>query len=240
VAAVDSTGLETRHASIHYRYRYTQRYRVSYQALHAGRTPRAPHLRRKHPKLAVVVHTATHLIAGALPTWGPSNDSPLLPRVLAQAVSLLCFTAAVADAGFDAESNHRISREDFGLEQTAIALNLRGRGTRRPRTPYRRSMEENFPRPLYQERQQVESTFSQQKRRLGSALTTRSRAAQEREMVLRVLTHNLLLLYRTHATFQQSPCHPFTLSPLHPLTLSPPSFRMTLIISRNLSPRPSY
>jgi hypothetical protein len=53
----------------------------------------------------------------------------------------------------------------------------------------------SFPNASYQERRQVESVFSQQKRRLGSALTTRSRATQESEMVLRVLTHNLLILY---------------------------------------------
>lgn len=194
MAAVDSTGLETRHASLHYRYRYTERYRASYQALHAGKAPAEPHLRPKHPKLAVAVHTKSHLIAGAQATWGPSNDSPLLPGVLAQAVSLMHFSAAVADAGFDSESNHRISRERLGVEQTAIALNLRGRGTRRPRSRYRRAMETEFPRTLYQERQQVESTFSQQKRRLGSALTARSRSTQAGEMILRVLTHNLLLL----------------------------------------------
>ncbi len=61
-----------------------------------------------------------------------------------------------------------------------------------------------FPGDLYRERQQVESAFSQQKRRLGSALTARSRAVQESEMILRVLTHNLLILYCGTSTFQQS------------------------------------
>jgi transposase len=36
--------------------------------------------------------------------------------------------------------------------------------------------------------------FSQHKRRLGSALTARNTACQNRELVLRVLTHNLMLL----------------------------------------------
>lgn len=204
MAAIDTTGLETHHASFHYRYRYSERYRQSYQALHGGRAPRAEHWRAKHPKLSVVVHTASHLIAGAVPTWGPSNDAPLLPDVLAQAVSLLRFSAAVADAGFDSEANHRISREVLGVQETAIPLNPRTTGQSGPRTAYRRQMYQAFPAPLYQERRQVESTFSQQKRRLGSALTTRSRCVQESEMILRVLTHNLLILHGDSTTFQQS------------------------------------
>jgi len=192
---VDSTGLETRHASFHYRYRYSRRYQESYQALHAGRSPKEEHVRPKHPKLSVVVHTASHLIAGALPTWGPSNDAPLLPEVLTQAEKLLHFTAAVADAGYDSEANHRTSREELRIEETAIPLNPRTCGPRGPRAPYRRQMYTAFPRQLYQERRQVESVFSQQKRRLGSALTSRSCAAQQSEMVLRVLTHNLLILH---------------------------------------------
>jgi hypothetical protein len=36
--------------------------------------------------------------------------------------------------------------------------------------------------------------FSQHKRRLGSALTARGDDAQARELVLRVLTHTLMLL----------------------------------------------
>jgi transposase len=45
--------------------------------------------------------------------------------------------------------------------------------------------------------QTIESGFSQHKRRLGSALTARGDASQGRELVLRVLTHNLMLLAET-------------------------------------------
>ncbi|MGI4798292.1 MAG: transposase [Janthinobacterium lividum] len=46
----------------------------------------------------------------------------------------------------------------------------------------------------YQQRWHVESAFSQHKRRLGSALTARGNNAQQHELVLRILTHNLALL----------------------------------------------
>src|SRR3954463_5937725 len=54
----------------------------------------------------------------------------------------------------------------------------------------------------------IESGFSQHKRRLGSALTARSTAAQRRELALRVLTHNLMLLSSVGQGFQQSTSDP--------------------------------
>ncbi|WP_408015437.1 transposase [Sabulicella rubraurantiaca] len=57
-----------------------------------------------------------------------------------------------------------------------------------------RSTRHRFPRATYNQRWHAESGFSQHKRRLGSALTARGDHAQARELVLRVLTHNLILL----------------------------------------------
>ncbi len=77
-----------------------------------------------------------------------------------------------------------------------------------------------FPHVLYGERQQVESVISRAKRRLGAALTARQRSTQMAEQVLRVLTHNLLLLHCARRTFQQSRCQ------LH--------LRVTLQLARSL------
>lgn len=197
MAAVDATGLDARHASAHYRYAYSPAYGAAYAALHAGRRPARPHYRPGHPKLTAAVHAASHLILGAVPGRGPANDAPDFAPAMRQAVRLLAFRAAVADAGYDAEASHRLCRDVLGLRATAIPLNARGNGRRRwPRTRYRREMRRRFPRALYAERRQAESAFSQHKRRLGAALTARGDAAQARELVLRVLTHNLLLLHR--------------------------------------------
>ena len=196
MAALDATGLDTRYASTHYRYTYSARYVTAYQALHAGRRPARPHYRPGHPKLTAVVHTATHLIVGAVPAVGPAHDTPDAAPAVRQAHALLAFLALVADAGYDAEALHRCCREELGVGQTAIALNRRMHDPRRPpQTPYRRAMYDAFPAALYRERTQAESTFAQHKRRLGAALHARSAAAQAREQVLRVLTHNLLLLH---------------------------------------------
>jgi len=177
-AAVDATGLETRHASRYYVQRSGQR----------------RHLRYSWPKLTVVCHTRSHLLAAAEATRGPSQDSPQFLPALRQAGQLLRWHRLLADAGYDAEHNHVLCREQLGMRRTVIALNPRGTGRRWPTTRYRRQMKAPQARRGYGQRWQVESAISRNKRLLGSALRARNNAAQARECVLRVLTHNLMIL----------------------------------------------
>lgn len=200
---MDATGLEAHHVSAHYSYRYSLRYQVAYAQLHAGRRPRRRHQRPTQPKLTIAAHTASHLILGAVPGVGPSNDAPSFAPVMAQAAALLAFRAVVADAGYDAEHVHVFCRQALGIRATAVRLNPRT-ARRWPRTRYRREMRRKFPWRLYHRRQQAESIFSQHKRRLGSALTARRAQHQAEEQILRVLTHNLQILHFAPSSFQQS------------------------------------
>jgi transposase len=184
-AAVDGTGLESRHTS---RYFFKR----------AGRR----HTSRLWTKLTVAVDTASHFIVGATVTAGPSNDSPQLRPVMAQASLAVTWDRMLADAAFDSEAHHRYGREGLGVRSTVIALNRRGQGRKWPKTRYRRQMVKRFRKApkgsryqrVFGQRWQVESAFSRHKRRLGSSLGSRSDAAREREGYLRVLTHNLMLL----------------------------------------------
>jgi len=184
VATIDATGLEPRHVSAYFIDR---------------RGPLLGRRRRHWPKLTAVCDTASHLIAGAVVTRGPSQDSPQFPSAVRQAAALLAPYRLLGDAGDDAEHNHRLCRERLGIRETLIALNrrnMRRMGRRWPLTPYRREMKRCFPRVVYRERWQAESILSRLKRRLGAALTSRRTRAQRREILLRVLTHNLMLLRR--------------------------------------------
>ena len=177
-AAIDSTGMDTRHASTHF----------------VRRTGYKRFLRRAWPKLTAVFHAATHLIAGVAIGRGPSQDSPQFPEAMRQAALNLRPRQLLADKGYDAEHNHELCRRELGIRSTVIALNPRRAGRRWPRTRYRRLMKRRFPRRQYRQRVQAESGFSRHKRRLGPALTVRQEKTQHREMRLRVLTHNLMLL----------------------------------------------
>ncbi len=128
---------------------------------------------------------------------GPSQDSPDFTPLMRQAASILSFGMVLANAGYDAEHNHHLCREEPSVTRSVIALNRRNTGRRWPKMPYRRALRRRFPRALYHQRWHIESGFSQHKRRLGSALTARGHQAQHRELILRVLTHNLMLLAAT-------------------------------------------
>jgi hypothetical protein len=167
---------------------------ASIQAKRRGDGKRAGHRQPAWPKWTAVLHTHPHLIVGAVTGIGPSQATPDFTPVMRQASSMMAFDTGRADAGYDAGHNHRLCREDLGIARTVIALNRRNTGRRWPKTPSRRALRQRLPRILYHQRWHTESGFSQHKRRLGSALTARGHQAQRRELILRVLTHNLRLL----------------------------------------------
>ena len=184
-AAVDATGLESRHTS-----RYFARRSGAEQA--------------SWTKLTAAVDTTSHFIAGAAVTVGPSNDSPQFRPVLAQASLAIGWDRVLADAAFDSEAHHAYARDELGIRSSVIPINPRGHDAP-PGGKYRGQMARRFvPRPegsryrrVFGQRWQAESAFSRHKRRLGSALGGRSDESRERECRLRVLTHNLMLLAAT-------------------------------------------
>jgi hypothetical protein len=217
--AIDATGLESRHVSAHYVDRKgSQRFK-----------------RMKWPKLTAVTHTTTHLIAGAVVGQGPSQDSPQFPAAIRQAATHLHPDRVLGDKGYDAEHNHRLCREELGIRSTIFPINTRNRGRKWPKAKYRRQMRRRFFKRKYRQRWQVESVFSRHKRRLGSALTARSETTQNREILLRVITHNLMILKRTSRGFQQS--NTGSKSPAKPL--SPPGDDPAVLILQSPSRKSS-
>jgi transposase len=110
-----------------------------------------------------------------------------------QAAQFVSFDRVLADMGYDAEANHRLCREELRIRSSVIPVNRR-RTRKWPRAKYRRQMRRRFPNRVYGGRAQVESVISRNKRRLGSALRARKPEAQARESLMRVLTHNIMIL----------------------------------------------
>jgi hypothetical protein len=185
--AVDAKGLETRHVSAHY----------------INRRASSTSSKKTWPKLTAVCHTATHLIAGVVAGRGPSSDSLAFAPAMRQAVTHLLPDRVLGDKGYDAEYIHRLCREELGIRSTVIPLNARNTGRRWSKTKYRRQTRKRFFNVKYGQRWQAESGFARHKRRLGSALAARSDATQNTEILLRVLTHNLLILRCRAQGFQQ-------------------------------------
>ena len=177
--AIDATGLETRYTSRHF---IRCRRRESFY-------------RRRWPKLTIVCDIKTHLIAGCIVTRGPSMDFPNLEKVMSQSQRYIHFDKLLADAGYDSEANHVFCRDKLNIRSTVIAYNPR-RTDKLPSSKYRRQMATQFDSDAYGQRWQVESVFSRHKRLLGSALRNRTDKSRERECLLRVLTHNLMIIRR--------------------------------------------
>ncbi len=154
---------------------------------------------RRLPKLSLAVDAASHMILAAIASTGGGGDQPFLDGLLFHAWRRSSGTVRcmVADAGYDSEDNHRIARLDMGIR--SIIPPRAGRPTSKPPTePMRRNMHHRFKRRAdaraYGQRWQSETTNSMIKRNLGSAMRARTPVGRRHELLLRVLTHNIMLL----------------------------------------------
>ncbi len=149
----------------------------------------------RYPKLGILVDCSNHLILGYLPDQGPKPDVQDLEPTLARTIRRVRIEWLTADAGYDSEANHRLCREQCGI-RSQIPPKL-GRPTDKPATGrYRRRMQTHFDRRRYGQRWQVEAVVSIIKRRFGSATTGRTYWSRRRDLMLMVLTHNIMILWR--------------------------------------------
>ena len=164
------------------------------------------------PKLEMVCDCSCHLILCAFATIGPMVDLNSFRRLLFSTLTRVGVDTILADAGYDTESNHRFARD--GCRVRSVIPPLHGRPTDKlPSGPHRRLMK--FFRDFrYGQRWQIETVVSMMKRNLGSFVAARSDRARSAEVMLKVLTHNLMLIaawlmdlfYRaTDGTFQSLP-----------------------------------
>jgi len=205
LAAIDASGFESRHVS---------QYFLKPMGLHRwdgdGRRRYA-----RHPKLAVACDCASHVVLACATARGPSPDDPHFAPLLAAAAAAARagVRAVAADAGFDAEAAHVLARERLGIR--AVNPPTRGRPTAKlPTGRWRRLMRRRFPAALYRQQWQVEAVFSAVKRWLGAALSARSARRQARQMRLRVLAYNAMILRRD--LFYRAASSRFSPCPLRP------------------------
>jgi hypothetical protein len=153
------------------------------------------------PKLSLACDSASHLILSATASTGGGGDHPFFNNLLLHACrrSQDTVKCVVADAGYDSEENHR--QAWLGMNVCSIIPPRSGRPTTKPPPPdqpLRRRMHRYFKKKreqtLYGQRWQSETVNSMIKRNLGSALRARTTIHRRHELLLRVLTHNIMLL----------------------------------------------
>ncbi len=189
LAALDGTGLETRHASSYYvkRRNNTGKYwqRTTYQ---------------RFPKAGVLCDTQTHLVLAVVPGRGPGPDGPHFERRWSRlrraSVSPPWRPTRATTASITTDS-----REQHGVR--SLIPPLIGRPTEKPPSGYwRRQMKSRLHLTRYSQRWQVETVNSMLKRLMGSALRARTYWSQCREIFLRAITLNIMILRRLQGFYR--------------------------------------
>jgi hypothetical protein len=198
---LDTTYYEAHHVSRHYEKR-CQKTRRRMQA-QKGRQSSRSRTVRGLPKLAVAVAAHCHLILAMEARTGMGADhrhfQPLL-RAVRRRVPHRRFTVG-ADAGFDAEAHHELARDELGLRSYIPAAHGGQRPPEQlPKGRWRRHMTrqlatlEKRQSCGYTQRAQDETVHSMMKRNLGSALRGQSPASRLRDLRLKGLTHDVMVL----------------------------------------------
>lgn len=150
------------------------------------------------PKATFAVAAACHLVLAVTVDTGAGSDAPAFGPLLYDAWRRAPVKTIVADAGFDSEENHRTARLDMTVRSIIPPEIGRPRKDGGPPSgKYRKLMHDRFKRKadkaVYGQRWQSETVNSMIKRNLGSALRARTPEGRECEMLLRTLTHNIML-----------------------------------------------
>jgi hypothetical protein len=182
LAALDGTGLESHHASSYYVRRREK----------SGKQPQS-RVYHRFPKAGIICDCSSHVILAVVPGQGPGPDILHFRAALDQALARVKIKALAADAGYDSEASHEYARNECNVRTLIPALI--GRPTAKPPSGYwRRQMAARLHTTRYGQRWQSETVNSMLKRLLGAALRARTYWSQCREIVLRALTLNLMIV----------------------------------------------
>ena len=194
LASLDGTGFETRHISAYYVKRRQKGQKNEFQTTTYTRYPYA----------VIACDCASHIILAVVSSRGPGSDMPYFQPTVRQTARRATVDTLLADAAFDSEAAHVYARQEHHMR--TVIPPIRGRPTTKlPRGRWRRWMATRFNRKKYGQRWQVETVNSMLKRLLDSALRAREYWSQWREIFLRVLTHNIMILWWGFSTEQTCP-----------------------------------
>jgi hypothetical protein len=195
--------LESHHVSRHFEKRQRQTAR---QARKQPKTRKQKHydanrrraaVNKRLPKLSLAVQASSHLILAAKATTGLGADHAHFPWLLLNAAERMPLEMVLADAGYDSEDNHRLARDELGI-RSLIPATCGRPGANGPTGHYRGLMRQRFQggpdKRYYGQRWQAETVNSMVKRNLGSACRARTPTGRKKDMLLRAVTHNIMIV----------------------------------------------
>lgn len=170
LAAIDSTGISSSHASLYY----------------LSKTKKEL---KGFAKLSCVVGLASLSVLAARVHAGPGpNDMQEFIPLVSQAQRRVQFKTIVADRGYDSERLHQYCHEEHDINSIIPHRTSRDR----VRSGYfRLKLAKRFPKKIYNQRYKIEGVFSALKRRFGGSLKARSRNSQLKEALLKTIAYNI-------------------------------------------------
>ncbi len=182
LSAIDGTGFESHHISAYFVKRKAKGQEIYQMTTYT-----------RYPKIGIVADCSTHLVLSGVPERGPYPDIVHFEKAVIEAEKNIHSKVLTADAGYDSEKSHIFAREKFNIR--SIIPPKCGRYTHKlPSSKWRKIMATRFNLKLYGQRWQVETVNSMIKRNLGSFLRARTYWSQCREMMLRLFTHNVMIV----------------------------------------------
>ena len=169
--AIDSTGYRLQHASQHYE----------------GRIGR-PFRRKRFMKHFLSVDTDRQAIIASDDRRSYVNDTLMFKPMLKKTKEVIDIRYAVADKGFDSESNHKFAHKIGAY--SVIPLRYRT-SLSKTKGYYRRKLWCNFPKERYNRRSIVETINSVEKRKFGDELRSRLLKTQRREIKVIDIVYNI-------------------------------------------------
>jgi hypothetical protein len=183
-AAIDGTGRESRH---------TSRSDVKRRSRTGSDTQETPD--SKDPKVILVTDGPSHRVPAAVPGRGPGSDLRPFQAAVTEAAGRARIGTLLGEAASDAEWVHEPVRETDGIR--TIIPPGRGRPSEEPPVGrWRRWLRQQFARFKARSGQRwpTETVHSLIPRRLGSALRARTSGSQCREIILRAITPNTMIV----------------------------------------------
>ncbi|MEK7113600.1 MAG: transposase [Patescibacteria group bacterium] len=181
LSAIDGTGFESHHISAYFVKRKAKGQEIYQMTTYTT-----------YPKVGIVVDSDTHLVLSGIPERGPYPDIVHFEKAIIEAEKNIHSKILTADAGYDSEKSHLFARERN--IRTIIPPKVGRQTIKLPSGKWRKIMAIRFNQKLYGQRWQVETVNSMIKRNLGSFLRAKTYWSQCREMMLRLFTHNVMVV----------------------------------------------
>ena len=197
--AVDSTGFGTQCFYRHYSAKYGH-----------------DQIAREYIKLHAIVGTNTNVVTAAKVTDGKTHDSPVLPELVAATAPHFNMEQVSADKGYSSYRNVETIVSHGAEPFVAFTANATGTGKSALWNRLFHYFQFNRDEFLaqYHKRSNVETTFSAIKRKFGDMIRSKSPVAQENELLLKVLCHNIVcVIHELHEAGSDVPRPRFTPTP---------------------------